>query len=352
MKRSAVILSVVLGHLVFGCECKVPIPKGADPNIAYDSNGTDVDGVYYGLRCVSLDDGFVVDEGQSVALTVLCRNEGRATVYITGVYTSCGCMIAKEPERSQLYPGETEELVIEFDSTGKAQEIDNSVTIVTRDSSHNVHTENLVIHGRIRNRLVANPGKITFQDVLADAVYMETVHVYSDLSPQFDIVSFDSPHEGIEAFWTPFNGKSYHGGYEISIYLKPGLNFLANASTGRFILSGHSDSQFVLPISWTYFRAIDVVPASIVLFGSEKVEREIVLRGSQLGFIPSNQVRMEIGGGSLTEGAPSDSNEVRLLLQVIRLERSAELSLGKIEILFDDPLQYPTIYVPIVVTWN
>lgn len=93
---------IILGLLVF------PGPKCEDwPSIVVDPAAFDL--------------GRILD-GEHVSKKILLRNAGRAELVIREIKSDCGCTVVDlPPEARRIAPGETREVSISFDSTGRAR---------------------------------------------------------------------------------------------------------------------------------------------------------------------------------------------------------------------------------------
>ncbi len=90
----------------------------------------------YGQPKLSLDktevDLGIIYSGDHKSGAVTLRNIGNETLNITGVYPSCGCTAVKYP-KSFLKPGESDELMIDFNSTGYVAKAEKHISITTND---------------------------------------------------------------------------------------------------------------------------------------------------------------------------------------------------------------------------
>lgn len=89
----------------------------AQPKVSVDKSGIDLGATY---------------NGEVKKAKILIRNSGKETLKILGVQTSCGCTTVKQP-KSELKPGESDAVEVEFNSTGFRGKITKHVTIQTND---------------------------------------------------------------------------------------------------------------------------------------------------------------------------------------------------------------------------
>ncbi|MGE4288015.1 MAG: DUF1573 domain-containing protein [Salinivirgaceae bacterium] len=75
-----------------------------------------------------------ITQGQSVDYIFEFKNTGKSDLIIRKTKASCGCTVIN-PSKSLLKPGETAELKVKFDSTGKLNRQNKSITVITNDPS-------------------------------------------------------------------------------------------------------------------------------------------------------------------------------------------------------------------------
>ncbi len=69
-----------------------------------------------------------VKEGEKVSHTYKFKNAGKEPLVISNAQGSCGCTVPKWP-RDPIAPGKTGEIVVEFDTRGKAGDRNQKVTL-------------------------------------------------------------------------------------------------------------------------------------------------------------------------------------------------------------------------------
>ncbi|MBX2929810.1 MAG: DUF1573 domain-containing protein [Saprospiraceae bacterium] len=90
-----------------------PIPTGPTTEIAFTET--------------EFDFGTVKD-GEKVSHTYKFKNTGKEPLVISNAQGSCGCTVPKWP-RDPIAPGKSGEIVVEFDSKGKAGDRNQKVTL-------------------------------------------------------------------------------------------------------------------------------------------------------------------------------------------------------------------------------
>ncbi len=76
----------------------------------------------------------IVAEGTQIEHTFSFSNEGQAPLILADVSTSCGCTLAEQWPRSPINPGESEQIIIRFDSRGRIGKNRKEIFVVTNAS--------------------------------------------------------------------------------------------------------------------------------------------------------------------------------------------------------------------------
>jgi hypothetical protein len=76
-----------------------------------------------------------IKQGERVNTDFKFTNKGKQELVIYKVKTTCGCT-ASEPEKSKLKPGESSNIKVSFDSSGKNGKDDKTITVYTNDPSN------------------------------------------------------------------------------------------------------------------------------------------------------------------------------------------------------------------------
>jgi hypothetical protein len=80
----------------------------------------------------TLHDFGTIKEGESVTTEFAFTNKGKSDLIIYKVKTSCGCT-ASQPEKTKLKAGETSNIKVTFNSTGKEGKEEKHITVYTND---------------------------------------------------------------------------------------------------------------------------------------------------------------------------------------------------------------------------
>ncbi len=95
----------------------------------------------------TFDFGDVV-QGEKVEHTFRFKNVGNVPLVITNVQVTCGCTTPKGWERDPIKPGESSELTVSFNSSGKYGKQEKVVTVVSNainpDGSQVLFSANVV----------------------------------------------------------------------------------------------------------------------------------------------------------------------------------------------------------------
>jgi hypothetical protein len=86
-----------------------------------------------------------IDEGEVVKHTFSFTNTGDVPLVITNAKGSCGCTVPQWP-RESIAPGESGEIMVQFNSRGRKNNQNKSVTITANTETG---TERLTIHANI-----------------------------------------------------------------------------------------------------------------------------------------------------------------------------------------------------------
>lgn len=87
-----------------------------------------------------------INEGEVVTHTFDFTNTGEVPLVITNAKGSCGCTVPEWPEGESIAPGETSKITVSFNSRGRKNNQNKSVTITANTKTG---TERLTIHANI-----------------------------------------------------------------------------------------------------------------------------------------------------------------------------------------------------------
>lgn len=108
-----------------------------------------------------------IKQGKTVSHTFVVSNKGEALLKILDVKASCGCT-AVAPEKKELKPGESTNVVVKFNSTGREGKQTKTVTITSNDPQNSksiiTFTGNILVPKQT-NSNVNNASKIYFPEI-------------------------------------------------------------------------------------------------------------------------------------------------------------------------------------------
>lgn len=117
--------------------------------------------------------------GDPCKTEVELKNTGNATLKITRVKSSCGCMAAR-PKKKELAPGETDIMTVTYDTTKDAKRISQIITIITNDP---VEPEvKFRVRGEVWHVFDAKPSRrLTFGHVQLDSQKTKAIMLHNNL---------------------------------------------------------------------------------------------------------------------------------------------------------------------------
>lgn len=129
MKRIVFVLAAA-GFMLIGASCK---DKASNKVVADNvTNASERDEVSKKLPVMSFDkqehDFGNIIQGTPQETVFAFTNTGDAPLIITDARSSCGCTVPQYPKNTPIAPGETGELVVKFNGSGKNQ-VTKTVTV-------------------------------------------------------------------------------------------------------------------------------------------------------------------------------------------------------------------------------
>ncbi|MEO6314317.1 MAG: DUF1573 domain-containing protein [Chitinophagaceae bacterium] len=79
-----------------------------------------------------------VTEGDSVILVYKCRNTGDNPLFLSEIYTPCGCTVVRYTERV-IPPGEEDEITVHFNTRGQEKSVHKSIIVTSNTSNRAKH---------------------------------------------------------------------------------------------------------------------------------------------------------------------------------------------------------------------
>ncbi|ALU76097.1 DUF1573 domain-containing protein [Tenacibaculum finnmarkense] len=133
MKKIAVAIAVVLSTGIFiSCGKSDASSKVKKENVE-NAEKRDVS-ISKGTASISFDkeehNFGTVNEGEVVKTTFMVTNSGKTDLVITNAQASCGCTVPVWP-KGAIAPGETGEIQVSFNTSGKPNKQSKSITLTT-----------------------------------------------------------------------------------------------------------------------------------------------------------------------------------------------------------------------------
>lgn len=132
----------------------------------------------------------VVNKGQRVTHEFQIRNDGEATLEITGVRPSCGCTVAEFDKT--VAPGETGKVMATVDTRNFKGGIAKSVRVFTNDSQN--PQIDLVIKANVRSQVEVDPGYARFIAVYGEPQKTSVQTLWSEDHEDLKILKAESPY--------------------------------------------------------------------------------------------------------------------------------------------------------------
>ncbi|MGJ8744998.1 DUF1573 domain-containing protein [Polaribacter sp.] len=134
MKKITILCAFVLSAMVFtACKNGNNATTKINKENLDNAKSRDVE-IKKGTASISFDkteyDFGVVNEGEIVATTFVVTNSGKTDLVITNATATCGCTVPVWP-KAPIKPGESGDVSVKFNTTGKPNRQQKSVTLTT-----------------------------------------------------------------------------------------------------------------------------------------------------------------------------------------------------------------------------
>lgn len=131
MKKSILMIAAVAAMVFTSCKDKAADKVQAE-NVEAAASRDAVPSEFPEMTFeeTSFDFG-TIKQGDVVKHTFVFTNTGEAPLVITDTNSSCGCTVPTWPKGESIAPGEKGEMVVQFDSRGKRNMQNKSVSILT-----------------------------------------------------------------------------------------------------------------------------------------------------------------------------------------------------------------------------
>lgn len=141
MKKFLLVLPFI-AFLIISCESEVK-EAGSLEEITTEKNNSDLirnplsaknDGDTVNVAKIEFEvpvyDFGTIDEGDMVQYSYVFKNTGKKPLVIKSAKASCGCTIPK-PSKEPIAPGETGEIPVTFNSSGKGPQVSKTITVTS-----------------------------------------------------------------------------------------------------------------------------------------------------------------------------------------------------------------------------
>jgi len=196
-------------------------PAGPQPRVAIDNPNFDfgvLDADVHGEHAFLFTNKGPASGGQGAPLTL-----GKGT-------TSCSCVLS-DLTKTELAPGESTKVVLQFKSKGRVGEYRQSGTILTNDPTSPRVT--LTITGRFTAAVKVEPTELALGTLASNEPIDQSVRIYCFLPEPFKLTGFElstpSPEGKIDVQFSPLEAKEVaeekdaRSGYLARIKVKPAL---------------------------------------------------------------------------------------------------------------------------------
>ena len=128
MKKSFVVLAVLSVFVFTSCK-ENAADKVNEENVAAAAERDENAGKFPVMTFEEVEYDFgTIDAGTNVEHTFKFTNTGEAPLVIVDAKSSCGCTVPEYPKDKAIAPGETGELLVKFNGSGKNQ-VTKTVTV-------------------------------------------------------------------------------------------------------------------------------------------------------------------------------------------------------------------------------
>ena len=136
MKNISITIFTLISFFFISCQqsASKKVSKSTAKITSTSNNQTNSNGPVMTFDRVSHDFG-TIKEGEAVETEFSFTNTGKSDLIIVDARGSCGCTVPKYPKNTPIAPGESETIKVRFDSNGKPNLQQKTVTISANTSS-------------------------------------------------------------------------------------------------------------------------------------------------------------------------------------------------------------------------
>lgn len=303
-----------------------------------------------------------VPEGKKIRKVYSLQNSTDKLVRILKVLPSCACVSSNIGD-SEISPGQTTDIEIEFDSDGRPGRPSNKVVVTYRvGNEEDVHSITLFLIGRVLPKLLIDPDYHDFGQVEYEKTYKASVKVVSEVTPDFEIrrlavvpyfpTGADAPHA--KDFDSQFSARylrKYANGYEIEFSFTPKRGLPSGSATCKVVCDRNIPAPSI-GFVWAIESPVRISPRGIVGAGRETYRKRMLIGAKKGSFLEPFDAFLYMEGAELKELADAVSNRRTFELTVVRRRQSESIETGRVELVFRNSLDFPTQRIPIAVTWQ
>jgi Protein of unknown function (DUF1573) len=292
----------------------------------------------------TLHDFGVIDRGAKVSHAFRFTNVGKGMLRLKAGPTTCTACTISSLSKSQVAPGETADVVVEYLPNAPKPDFKQIATVLTNDPEQ--PRVELNIRGNVSRRFLVLPDRLVMSNVSAKEPHTAEAKIFCFLSDEVKVVS----HEFTGALTAPFfevktetipkdelskpNAKS---GCRVLVTLKPGLPLGPFQQTIRLTIDDADEqSEMDLRIEGTVVSDLSIVgpgwrrDTGILTIGS--VDRakgavrklSLLVRGAARHDVTIEPVELDPPWLKVTLGEPTELNE-----SVIRIPLAIEIPPGR-----------------------
>ncbi|MEM7456374.1 MAG: DUF1573 domain-containing protein [Planctomycetota bacterium] len=213
------------------------------------------------------------------------ENTQDCDIQLTSVRASCGCT---KPEvlTSTVGPGETAQVLTVFDTYFKPGEKRATVTVaITKMNGYSEYGEvQFAIRGDIRQDVVLNPGKVSFDGIEPETESQRTVNVMYAGNPQWRILDVRStnPNLTVEARETRRDHQARRVDYELVVRINGDQPIGLFSDQLTLITNDNNTTEMNVNVEGTIKAMLESSPVRLGLISLDQdVERKLILRGAE-----------------------------------------------------------------------
>lgn len=289
------------------------------------------------------DFGYVA-KGSDVRHNIEITNKFEETVHISGVSTSCGCTVAKQPEKTTLPSRESTFLEISM-NTQKFSRLKESSVTVTFDKPYYAQVR-IPIRAYIRTDVVLSPGGVEFGEVELGEGKTTTVDINYAGRSDWTITGVSGLPSNLEASVEEVSRRGNSCKYKLTVNLKPGAP--KGDVRAKFSLLTDDAKSPEVPVMVTGRVVPDIVVQDEVTLGllapGQSKTVSVVLRGKKPFKI--TQVECDTHQGAFSTKVPEETKVLHILPLTVKTPDMTGTFTDTISVTIDgrpEPVTFKTV---------